>query len=137
MNKITLVGRLVRDPELRTTNSGTAYAKFTIAVDRRFKQEGQPQADFIPVVAWGKQAEIINQYLVKGRQIAVSGRIQISSYDAKDGTKRYATDVVLEEFDFIGSKGEGSATNQDANSGGIDLEDDGFIMMAEDDDLPF
>ncbi|NZA37931.1 single-stranded DNA-binding protein [Eubacterium callanderi] len=104
MNKVILVGRLARDPELRTTNTGKSVATFSLAVDRRFKQEGQPTADFFNIVAWGRQAEVICQYLGKGRQIALTGRLQSRSYDAQDGSKRYVTEVVLEEFDFIGSK---------------------------------
>lgn len=151
MNKVILVGRLARDPELRTTGSGKSVCSFTVAVDRRFKQEGQPTADFIPVVAWGRQAEVINQYLSKGRQIALNGRIQTRSYDAQDGSKRYVTEVVLEEFDFIGDRGGQNSYNSTngfaqgysapAQSGGntmpLDLADDDFHLLADDDDVPF
>ena len=98
MNKVIIVGRLARDPELRTTNTGKSVATFSLAVDRRFKQEGQPTADFFNIVAWGRQAEVICQYLGKGSQIALTGRLQSRSYDAQDGSKRYVTEVVLEEF---------------------------------------
>lgn len=147
MNKVVLVGRLARDPELRTTNTGKSFCRFSVAVDRRFKQEGQPTADFIPVVAWGRQAEVINQYLAKGRQIALSGRIQTGSYTAQDGSKRYTTDVVLDEFDFIGggNRNEVGGFNQgfDApsqplgNNMPLDLADDDFHLLADDDDVPF
>ena len=109
MNKVILVGRLARDPELRTTTNGTSVCSFAIAVDRRFKRDGQPTADFFNVTAWGKQGEIISQYLRKGRQIAISGRLQTRNYTANDGSKRYVTEVVLEEFDFIGSRNDTGA----------------------------
>jgi len=103
VNKVVLIGRLTKDPELRfTPNNGTAVARFTLAVDRRMPgTNGQREADFIPIVVWGKQAESTANYMNKGRQIAVSGRIQTSSYDAKDGTKRYVTEVVAEEVKFL------------------------------------
>lgn len=106
MNKVQLVGRLAKDPELRTTGTGKSVCSFSIAVDRRYKQEGQPTADFFNVTAWGRQAEVITQYLGKGRQVAIAGRLQARSYDAKDGTKRYVTEIILEEFDFIGNKAD-------------------------------
>jgi single-strand DNA-binding protein len=95
VNKVILVGRLTRDPEVKNTMTGRAVATFTLAVDRRFKnKDGQKEADFIPIVFWGKQAELAGQYLSKGSQIGVSGRIQVRNYDAQDGTKRYVTEVV-------------------------------------------
>ncbi|WP_195540366.1 single-stranded DNA-binding protein [Eubacterium maltosivorans] len=143
MNKVILVGRLARDPELRTTNTGKSVATFSLAVDRRFKQEGQPTADFFNIVAWGRQAEVICQYLGKGRQIALTGRLQSRSYDAQDGSKRYVTEVVLEEFDFIGSKNDGGynqapakAAPQPANDTPLDFDDD-FHLMADDEEVPF
>ena len=114
MNKVILVGRLARDPELRTTGGGQSVCRFAVAVDRRFKRDGQPTADFINVVAFGKTAELINQYLGKGRRIALEGRIQTGSYTANDGSKRYTTDIILENFDFIDSRNDNSA----GNSGG-------------------
>ena len=134
MNRVILVGRFARDPELRTTNTGKSVATFSLAVDRRFKQEGQPTADFFNIVAWGKQAETICQYLGKGRQIALTGRLQSRSYDAQDGTKKYVTEVILEEFDFIGSKNDSPAPADGLNS--LDLGDD-FSLMADDDEPPF
>jgi single-strand DNA-binding protein len=97
-----LIGRLTKDPELRfTPGNGTAVTTFTIAIDRRFKREGQNEADFIPVVVWGKQAESTANYMNKGRLIGISGRIQTRSYEAKDGTRRYVTEVVAEEVQFL------------------------------------
>lgn len=135
MNKVILVGRLARDPELRTTGSGKSVATFSLAVDRRYKAEGQPTADFFNIVAWGKQAETICQYLGKGRQIALTGRLQSRSYDAQDGSKRYVTEVVLEEFDFIGSKNDSAPQNSQPQED-MDLGED-FHLMADDDEPPF
>ena len=136
MNKVILVGRLARDPELRTTGSGKSVATFSLAVDRRYKAEGQPTADFFNVVAGGKPAETICQYLGKGRQIAMTGRLQTRDYKAQDGTKRYATEVVLEEFDFIGSKNDSPAPADAGGLNSLDLGDD-FSLMADDDEVPF
>lgn len=135
MNKVILIGRLARDPELRTTGSGKSVATFSLAVDRRYKAEGQPTADFFNIVAWGKQAETICQYLGKGRQIALTGRLQSRSFDAQDGSKRYVTEVVLEEFDFIGSKNDSAPQNSQPQED-MDLGED-FHLMADDDEVPF
>lgn len=105
MNSTVLIGRLTKDPELKfAQGTGTAVATFTLAVNRRFKKEGQPDADFIPVVVFGKQAEATANYMTKGSQLSVSGAIQTRSYDAKDGTKRYVTEVMAEHVEFLGSK---------------------------------
>lgn len=107
MNKAILIGRLTKDPELRyTPGKGTAVTTITVAVDRYNSNTGQREADFIPVVVYGKQAESIANYLNKGSQIAISGRIQTRSYDAKDGTKRYVTEVIAElgGIQFVGKK---------------------------------
>ena len=109
MNKVVLIGRLTRDPELRYTQSGKAFATFTLAVDRRFRrqaeQNGQPTADFIPCMAWDKLAEIIGNNLAKGRRVGVEGRLQTRTYEAQDGSKRSAFDVVLDELEFLDPKG--------------------------------
>jgi single-strand DNA-binding protein len=107
MNHVTLIGRLTRDPELRYTQSGKAFATFTLAVDRKFKKDQQAQADFIPCMAWDKLAEIIGNNLAKGRRVGVEGRLQTRTYDAKDGSKRSAFDVVLDELEFLDPKGQG------------------------------
>lgn len=105
MNKIILLGRLVRDPEVRYTNTGKVVCQFTLAVDRPFSnQEGQKEADFIPVVIWGKQAEICGNSFGKGQRVLVEGRLQTRTYDAKDGTKRYVTEVIADHFEFIEKK---------------------------------
>ena len=145
MNKVILVGRLARDPELRTTTNGTSVCSFAIAVDRRLKRDGQPKADFFNVTAWGKQGEVISQYLRKGRQIAITGRLQTRNYTANDGTKRYVTDIVLEEFDFIGSRSDAGApmnNSQPNNNNSVSLDgnddiDEDFHLLADDDDVPF
>lgn len=115
MNKVMLIGRLTRDPELNfAANSGTAVGKFSLAVTRQFKKE---ETDFINCIAFGKTGEIIAQYLTKGSPIAITGSIRTGSYDAKDGTKRYTTDVVVESFDFIGGKDNGGNQNSSGNGG--------------------
>lgn len=110
MNKVILMGRLVRDVEVR--NSGnTTVARYTLAVDRRFKNEGEQTADFINLVAFGKSAEFAEKYFKKGTKILVTGRIQTGSYKNKDGQTVYTTDVVVEEQEFAESKGSNGATN--------------------------
>jgi single-strand DNA-binding protein len=102
VNKVVLIGRATVDPTLKfTPGTGTAVCTLTIAVDRRNSKEGQKEADFIPVVIWGKQAESTATYVAKGRLIGVSGRLQVRNYDAKDGTKRYITEVVADEVQFL------------------------------------
>ena len=101
MNKAILIGRLTRDPELRTTSNDISVTSFTIAVDRNFNnQQGEKETDFIPIVAWRKLAETCAKYLAKGRLVAVSGRMQVRSYEGKDG-KRYVTEVVADEVQFL------------------------------------
>lgn len=109
MNHVVLIGRLTRDPELRYLQSGTANARFTLAVDRDLSKEkkqeaeakGQPTADFINIVAWGKTAENCANYLAKGRMVAVSGRIQTGSYEGKDGKRVYTTEIVAQNIQFL------------------------------------
>ena len=109
MNKVELLGRLTKDPELRfAAGSGTAVSRFTVAINRQFKKE---ETDFINCIAFGKAAETISQYMRKGSQIALTGHIQTGSYDAKDGTKRYTTDVIVESFEFVGGKKENTEPN--------------------------
>ena len=110
MNHFVGIGRLTRDPEVRYTQSGKAYASFTLAIDRRRSGDGNQQADFISCVAWEKTAEVISQYCTKGKKIAVEGRIQTRSYDAKDGTKRYVTEIVVQSMEFCDSKCGGTSS---------------------------
>ena len=131
MNKVILVGRLSREPEIRSTQNGTAVASFSVACDRRYTKEGgERQADFISCTAWGKTAEFINQYFRKGMRIALSGRIETRSWEDNEGNKRYATEVVAEDVEFAQSKNEGGQAPSAPNS---DL--DGFMPV--DEDLPF
>lgn len=113
MNKVFLIGRLTKDPELRYTSSNIPTASFSIAVNRNFtNQNGEREADFINIVVWRKQAENIKNYLTKGSQVAIDGRIQTRTYDAQDGSKRYVTEVVADNVQFLDSKGS------NANMGG-------------------
>ena len=106
MNKVFLIGRLTRDPELRYTSSNLANMRCSLAVDRLFAREGEERGtDFISIVAFGNRAETMKKYLTKGSQIAVDGRIQTGSYDGADGKKVYTTDVIVENFQFLDSKG--------------------------------
>ena len=118
MNKVILMGRLTRDVELRQTPNGISVARFSIAVNRRFAKEGQQQADFIECVAWRQQAEFIARYFGKGRMIAVVGSIQTRSWDDQEGKKRYATEVVVDEVHFTGSKAESGGSQGGYNNGG-------------------
>ena len=112
MNKVILLGRLVKDAEVRYTPTEKIVCQFTLAVDRPYtNQEGQREADFIPVVFWGKQAEIIGNNFTKGNRILVEGRLQLRSYDAKDGSKRYVTEVIGINFDFIERKAPADAAD--------------------------
>ncbi|GAA0817530.1 single-stranded DNA-binding protein [Clostridium tertium] len=136
MNKWVGIGRLTRDPELNfAAGTGTAVCRFTLAVTRPFKKD---ETDFINCIAFNKRAEAIAQYLTKGRQLAVTGSIRTGSYDAKDGTKRYTTDIVVDSFEFIGSSkndNQGSnGFNQD-NFGSMSFEDE--MTPVDDGDMPF
>jgi len=112
MNKVVLIGRLTRDPELRYTGNNTAVASFTLAVNRPFSnQQGEREADFINVVVWRKQAENVKNYLTQGSQAAVEGRLQTRTYDDNNGQKRYITEVVADNVEFLGSKGSSNNSN--------------------------
>ena len=152
MNKVILIGRLTRDPELRYTSSNVPTATFSIAVDRTFtNQNGEREADFINIVVWRKQAENCKNYLSKGSQVAVEGRIQTRNYDAQDGTKRYVTEVICDNVTFLGSRNSNQSNNVDgyqtdmgasSNIETTDLAEDPYANMGDevaltDDDLPF
>ncbi len=161
MNKVILIGRLARDPEMRTTGSGISVTRFTVAVSRLFNPQngGQPQTDFIGCIAWRRQAENIAKYCTKGSQVAVEGRIQTGSYDGQDGQRHYTTDIVADNVTFLGTRGN-SDGNASYNSGetsysqpmptynepqpmpSTDVSEDPFKDFGEeialsDDDLPF
>ena len=137
MNSVALVGRLTRDPELRET-ANTSVATFTLAVDRPWsKEQEEIGADFIRIVVFGKQAHNCNTYLSKGRQAAVTGRIQTGSYTKQDGTKVYTTDVVADRVEFVGGGGQ-NATHSPAPAKDADVPE-GFHAYSEEDDgnIPF
>jgi single-strand DNA-binding protein len=131
---VVLIGRMVADPELNfQANSGMAICRFRLAVTRPFKKD---ETDFINCIAFNKRAEAIAQYLTKGRQLAVTGSIRTGSYDAKDGTKRYTTDIVVDSFEFIGQGNNNNQGNTPQNNfGGMNFEDD--MTPVDDGDMPF
>lgn len=137
MNSVVLVGRLTRDPEVRYSQgeTSTCIARYTLAVDRRYKREGEPDADFISCLAIGKSGEFAEKYLRKGTKIAIAGRIQTGSYTNKDGQKVYTTDIVVEAHEFCESRGNAQDTPQSSSN----AQNDGFMNVPEgiDDELPF
>lgn len=140
MNKVILMGRLTRDPEVRYSQgeNSTAIARYTLAVDRRQarSQDGQQQADFIQIVAFGKAGEFTEKYLHKGTKVVVTGRIQTGSYTNKDGATVYTTEVVAEDQEFAESKAN---SNGGGNATGSSSSDQGFMNIPEglDEELPF
>ena len=150
MNKVILVGRLTRDPDIRYSGgeNASAVARFTLAVDRRFKRDGEQTADFISCVAFGKQAEFAERYFRQGLKIGISGRIQTGSYTNRDGNKVYTTDVVVEEQEFVESKSASEGGNSGASrsysapapaQAPAPMTDDGFMNIPDgiDEELPF
>ena len=159
MNKVVLVGRLTRDPEVRVFSNGNPVANFTLAINRNFKnKDGNIDADFINITVYGRQVDVIQKYTSKGSQICVEGRIQTRSYDAQDGTKRYATDVIAESIELLGSRRDNSSSgqvnayvdttsevymDQPSQEVGVDVsnedpfKDFGNEVSLSDDDLPF
>ena len=143
MNKVILMGRLTRDPEMRQTPNGVSVCSFSIAVNRRFAKEGQQNADFINCTAWRQQAEFICKYFQKGAMISVVGNLQSRSWENQEGKKQYATDVVVDEVYFTGSKTE----THTVSDGGFapqqkdpfaDIDTMGFQAIdGSEDDLPF
>ena len=115
MNKVFLIGRLSRDPELRHTTSGTAVCQINVAISRPVSQGSEPQTDFINVVVWNKQAENVARYLSKGRQIAIEGRIQTRNYDNNEGKRTYVTEVIASNVEFLGSANDNNRTNTSNN----------------------
>ncbi|HIU33012.1 MAG TPA: single-stranded DNA-binding protein [Candidatus Pullichristensenella excrementigallinarum] len=138
MNKVILIGNLTRDPESRTTASGTQMCQFTLAVNRRFvNQQGVREADFIPIVTWRQTAELCARYLSKGRKVAVEGSMQVRSYDAQDGSKRYVTEVVADNVEFLGSQqADRPRSDFSAPPPPEPVADDSFTEV-DDDELPF
>ena len=147
MNKVYLIGNLTRDPEMRSTQAGIPVCNFSIAVNRRFKnaQTGQQETDFFNIVAWRQLAELCSRYLAKGRKVAVSGSIQTRTYEAQDGSKRSAFDIVADEVEFLNSAQSASPSGEyhapaapapRAQAPAYAPADSGFTQV-DDDELPF
>lgn len=146
MNKVVLVGRLTRDPEVRYSQGehATAVARYTLAVDRRFRRDNEPTADFIPCVVFGRSGEFAEKYFRQGMRVSVSGRIQTGSYTNKDGVKVYTTEVIVEEQEFAESRAESEANRNSfsqpsaSSSPSVDA-GDGFMNIPDgiDEELPF
>lgn len=154
MNKVVLIGRLSRDPELRHTTSGMAVCQINVAISRRVGAGKEPETDFINVVVWDKQAENVSKYLAKGRQVAVEGRIQTRNYDNNEGKKVYVTEVVATNVEFLGSASDNQTSKQvsidenpfdtenEAPQESLSVDDDPFASFGEkveisDSELPF
>ena len=143
MNKAILIGNLASDPETRTTQSGIAQCTFRLAVQRRFaNQQGVREADFLQIVCWRQTAELCARYLSKGRKVAVEGSIQTRSYDAQDGTKRYVTEIVADNVEFLSSREEGQRGGYDAPAAPAPRMQqapagNGGFTEVDDDELPF
>lgn len=144
MNKVILMGRLTRDPEMRNSNgeSNTAIARYTRAVDRRYKREGEAGADFISCVAFGRSAEFAEKYFHQGLKVVVIGRIQTGSYTNRDGNKVYTTDVVVEDQEFAESKAAAQRNREESSQERpepVQVDADGFMTIPEDfdEELPF
>ena len=137
MNRVVLIGRLTKNPELRfTPGTGLAVSTFTIAVDRRANKEGKKETDFIPIVVWGKQGENVANYMSKGKLIGISGRIQTRNYEGKDGIKRYVTEIVADEVQFL-ERSDNSSNTATSNNKNYD---DGWNDPVDDSDsdiIPF
>ena len=148
-NKVILIGNMTADPELKQTTSGTSVCSFSIAVNRRFAkpEQGQQNVDFINIVTWRQQAEFVSRYFKKGNPILICGQIQTRMWTDNQNQKRYATDVVAEEIQFVDSKGEGpsgqmgaSAYTPDSYAPSFSTQQEAapkFEEMSNDDDLPF
>ena len=142
MNKVILMGRLTRDPEVRYSagENALAIARYTLAVDRRFRRDGEANADFINCVSFGRTAEFAEKYFRQGLKIAVTGRIQTGSYTNREGQKVYTTEVVVEEQEFAESKGSGSGSSQqNVPQQSPDVGPDGFMNIPDgiEEELPF
>lgn len=140
LNKVVLMGRMVRDPELKYTATNVAVCSFSVAVDRRFVKQGeQRQADFINIVTWRNTAEFVSKYFVKGQMINVCGSLQTRTWDDAQGVKHYATEVIADEINFCGDKSSGSSSAGGSypQNNAPQSSNDGFAPVDTDDDLPF
>ena len=149
MNKVVLIGRLTRDPELRYTGNNTPVASFSLAVNRNYSnQQGEREADFINIVAWDKTGENVGKYMTKGRLIAVEGRIQTGSFDGQDGQRRYTTEVVADQVNFLETRSQSQSRqnssfnnyqqpapsmdfSEPAPMNNVDLQDDPFADFGD------
>lgn len=136
-NKAILMGRLTRDPESTSTPSGVLVTKFTVAVNRRFKKEGQPEADFINCVSFSHTAEFVQKNFVKGQAILLCGSIQTRTWDDNEGNKRWATEVIAEEVNFCGSKSDNAKPKSNDVLDALRGNNDGFMPVDNDDSVPF
>lgn len=136
MNKVVLIGNLARDPEITTTNNGVSVCRFSLAVQRRFSSaDGQNTADFFNIVVWRGLAENCHKFLRKGSKCCINGRIQNSSYEAQDGTKKYTTEIIAEDVEFLGTKpADGNETQSASKSSS---ESSAELEPIDDDSLPF
>ena len=152
MNKVILIGNLTRDPETRSVPSGVTCCSFGLAVNRRFNNaQGQRETDFFNITAWRQLGDLCMRYLSKGRKVCVEGSIQIRTYDAQDGSKRYVTEVVCDECEFVDSKPQGDGSQSYGGNAGYsapapapkssapanDFAGQGFTQVDDDDQLPF
>ena len=138
MNKVILIGNLAKDPELTTTNNGVSLCKFTIAVPRRFAgNDGEREADFLPVIVWRGQAENCYKYLKKGSKAAISGSVQTRSYEGTDGTRRYITEIVADEVEFLTSRNGGDDEAMEKPEGDSKKDVVSKFEPIDDDNLPF
>lgn len=139
INRAIIVGRITKDPMLRKTPNGTSVVSFTIACNRRIKQEGQPDADFINCKAWNKTADVICQYISKGHLLGVEGRIQTYNYDDKDGKRVYVTEVVADSVQFLESKKQAENVQNEAYTAHVMQNNEcvNYESDIETDDLPF
>lgn len=141
MNKVFIVGNLTRDPELRTTNGGIAVCSFTVAVNKRLGADAKhPEADYFRVTAWRGLGENCNKFLAKGRKVAVTGAVSVSTYQAKDGATKATLEITADDVEFLSPKGETSETVAEPKSKEIELppsDVNGFVQVDDDDELPF
>ena len=138
MNSVQMVGRFTRDPDVRYTDGGSTVARFTLAVDRRYRKDGGEDADFISCVAFGKTAEFLEKYFRKGQRVGLNGRIQTGSYTNQEGIKVYTTDVIAENVEFVESRG--TSTGEQQRPAPVSAIGDGFMNIpdgVEDEGLPF
>lgn len=142
MNKVIIVGRLTANPETRYSTDGNAVTTYTVAVDRRYKKKGEPEADFLRCVSFGKGAEFAEKYFARGMRIALSGHLQTGSYTNREGRKIYTTDIIVEEHELAQSKSEGDSAPKEATPAEPQYPEpdkDGFVNVPDglEDELPF